>query len=316
MPEIKSYDSHSPTERLYGDALHTAFRMFNDSLFGGELPDLLITVVRKANSRGYYNPAGFDAKSESGKLAELGMNPVHFVRDDKATLSTVAHEMCHHWQHSYGNPGTGRYHNAEWADKMESIGLMPSSTGEPGGKRTGARVTHYIVPGGPFDLAADAVLAAGFKIDWAAKDAGGDPKKGRVRHTCPDCGRNVWSKPGDDGFVVACVPCQKIMRAEGQDGDLPEIMMVFQSDKPVSSDGPSEWFLTHAHTIKFAPGNWLAAVSDDERKRLVEVAAEFFRTYRLREVPPEDMALRLEQVSASEAALSSGAEWLYRYQPD
>jgi hypothetical protein len=29
---------------------------------------------------------------------------------------------------------------------MESIGLVPSNTGLPGGKRTGQQMTHYIMP--------------------------------------------------------------------------------------------------------------------------------------------------------------------------
>jgi hypothetical protein len=36
---------------------------------------------------------------------------------------------------------------------MERIGLMPSATGAPGGRRTGQRMTHYIIRGGLFDRA-------------------------------------------------------------------------------------------------------------------------------------------------------------------
>jgi len=35
---------------------------------------------------------------------------------------------------------------------MESIGLMPSDTGEPGGKRTGQRMSDYPIEGGAFYL--------------------------------------------------------------------------------------------------------------------------------------------------------------------
>jgi hypothetical protein len=33
---------------------------------------------------------------------------------------------------------------------MEAIGLIPSATGELGGKRTGWRVSHYVASGGKF----------------------------------------------------------------------------------------------------------------------------------------------------------------------
>jgi hypothetical protein len=50
-------------------------------------------------------------------------------------LSTLVHEQAHLWQHHFGKPGRGRYHNREWAAKMVEIGLIPSATGEPGGKQ-------------------------------------------------------------------------------------------------------------------------------------------------------------------------------------
>lgn len=58
--------------------------------------------------------------------------------------------MAHCWQHCYGEPGRRGYHNKEWADKMENIGLMPSSTGAPGGKKTGERMNDYPISEGCF----------------------------------------------------------------------------------------------------------------------------------------------------------------------
>lgn len=51
-------------------------------------------------------------------------------------LQALTYEMVHLYQHHFGDPGRGRYLNKEWGNKMESIGLMPSSTGRPGGRRT------------------------------------------------------------------------------------------------------------------------------------------------------------------------------------
>ena len=130
----------SPTEKLY-DGLQAAYNVFNQHLFNSELPDVLITVKRQSHSIGYYKSGEFHGKGKApNALPELALNPVYFQRDDKRTLSTLVHEMVHHWQFCYGSP-SGRYHNREWADRMESIGLIPSTTGEPGGKRTGSRVS-------------------------------------------------------------------------------------------------------------------------------------------------------------------------------
>jgi hypothetical protein len=43
---------------------------------------------------------------------------------------------------------------------MEEVGLIPSSTGAPGGKRTGQSMSHYIDPDGKF---------------WVRTGAGTDP---------------------------------------------------------------------------------------------------------------------------------------------
>jgi hypothetical protein len=55
------------------------------------------------------------------------------------------HEMVHVWQHAFGKPSAGGYHNKQWAAKMKAVGLQPSSTGYVGGKETGQRVTHYVI---------------------------------------------------------------------------------------------------------------------------------------------------------------------------
>jgi len=39
----------------------------------------------------------------------------------------------------------------KWARKMEGIGLMPSSTGKPGGKKSGGKVGDYVIAGGCFE---------------------------------------------------------------------------------------------------------------------------------------------------------------------
>ena len=52
---------------------------------------------------------------------------------------------------------------------MKAIGLHPSSTGKEGGQETGDSVGHYIVPGGPFEVAAHKLLMTGFTIAWTEK---------------------------------------------------------------------------------------------------------------------------------------------------
>jgi len=49
---------------------------------------------------------------------------------------------------------------------MEAVGLMPSSTGKPGGARTGQKMNDYPIAGGPFEKACKSLMAKRFKLSW------------------------------------------------------------------------------------------------------------------------------------------------------
>ncbi len=155
-----------PTPEIY-DELQHAYNVFNQDLFAGVLPACLITLQRVKRTYGYFAPGKFVRRVGHGQCDEIALNPAYFgICPPEEVLQTLLHEMVHLWQHHFGTPGRGRYHNAEWANKMESVGLMPSSTGEPGGKRTGDHVGDYAIAGGPFEGLVSQLLNDGFKVPW------------------------------------------------------------------------------------------------------------------------------------------------------
>ena len=194
---------HSPTRKAYSE-FQAAYDFFNAELFGGKLPPCLITMQRHARAFGYFAPERFGAAADGEVTDEIAMNPKFFrERTTRESLSTLAHEMVHLRQQHFGKPSRGGYHNAEWAEMMKAIGLHPSNTGEPGGKEVGQKVSHYIVDGGPFDLACAGFLAAGGAISYADRWDDGDAAKkktrakkaaSKTRFTCPTCGANAWAK--------------------------------------------------------------------------------------------------------------------------
>lgn len=154
-----------PTQETY-EALQYAYEHFNWILFEKTLPNCLITLQRKSRSFGFFCAARMTRKDDRVS-DEIALNPVCFQeRSDVETLSTLVHEMVHLWQHHFGTPGRGRYHNRQWAEKMKSLGLQPTTTGEVGGSETGERVTHIIVKDGPFAKAAGSLIGSGFEIVW------------------------------------------------------------------------------------------------------------------------------------------------------
>ena len=198
-----------PTEQSYPQLLQ-AFSHFNMLLFKGRLPPVLFTLVNKPNSKGYFHAEHFEHATMGVYTDEISLNPTLFrERTDRETLSTLVHEMVHLWQMHHGNPPRAAYHNAEWADKMQDVGLMPSSTGQLGGKRTGAHMTHYIIPGGPFDTACKKLLDSGFAITWKARPTPPKAGKGlsgkRVKYMCGTCDARVWGKAD---LHIMCGDCR------------------------------------------------------------------------------------------------------------
>ncbi len=208
--------STSPTPETY-DALQKAYDHFNTTLFGGTLPPCLITLQRQRGAYGYFSGDRFRHSGDGKRSAdEIAMNPNHIGRRKvEATLSTLAHEMAHVWQHHFGKPGRRGYHNAEWARKMHEIGLLPTDTGQPGGKETGEKVTHMIEAGGVFERSCAILVKQGIALHWhdPHRDEPAAKKKANTRSkfTCPDCGLNAWAKPQAS---LVCGDCEQPMDEE------------------------------------------------------------------------------------------------------
>ena len=203
-----------PTRETYSQ-LGKAYAHFNRTLFAGRLPNCLITLARKKGARGYFWGDVWKEATGEQLTDEIALNPDCSQRPLREVLSTLVHEMCHLEQHHCGAPSRSGYHNKEWAEMMEAVGLMPSTTGEPGGKKTGQRVTHYIIAGGRFDAACEKLLDAGFQIPWQARtiDEAAAKKKraSKTKYSCPACDLNAWAKPD---ALLKCGECDELMEAE------------------------------------------------------------------------------------------------------
>jgi predicted SprT family Zn-dependent metalloprotease len=208
------------TSQQYLD-FQAAFDFFNDQLFAGGLPQVLVTLQRHARARGYFAPDRFHGRGNKTTVHEIALNPDCFCEEtDERILSTLAHEMAHLWQQAHGSAPRRAYHDREWAAKMKEIGLQPSTTGQPGGKETGQSVTHFVVKDGPYARAYAKLAKQGLKLRWesptpmaAEAKAKSDSK---TKYTCPECAQNAWAKP--DAMLI-CGVCFE------DDPDEPQIML-------------------------------------------------------------------------------------------
>jgi len=108
--------------------------------------------------------------------------------------------MCHEWQQHFGHPPARHYHNMEWAEKMISVGLMPSNTGQFGGKITGSRMADYIIEDGPFARTAAEFVEAEGEVPYVdlTTAQGGRPDRSKTKFTCPQCGQALWGAPSSE----------------------------------------------------------------------------------------------------------------------
>lgn len=175
-----------------------AVKYFNEKLFAGELPDLLVTLQRHPRSAGYYHAEKLEDRQNKKRIAEIALNPdVFSSKSDEEILSTLVHEMVHHWQFCLATAPRKAYHDREWAEKMKEVGLYPSSTGEEGGKETGQSMSHYIMQGGLFEKACKAFLLKGKALyldSIVEPKEEKERKKTREKFVCPVCLQQAWAK--------------------------------------------------------------------------------------------------------------------------
>lgn len=235
MARVEQYgffmNATDPTNAQFA-AYRAMWAYFNAVLFGGELGHVILNFSRLARSLGFFAPERWRDGTDN-VTHEISLNPAHVRRDNlKDAASTLVHEMAHAWRHGQPKPPRNGYHDVQWANKMEELGLMPSDTAAPGGARLGYKMSHYIVDGGAFERAFDAMPEA-CRLPWTCgiddETRGGKKsekektkkekkeqeaaRKVKVKYSCPGCALNVW---GRAGLRLGCEECdQALVRADG-----------------------------------------------------------------------------------------------------
>jgi predicted SprT family Zn-dependent metalloprotease len=207
-PAARARARRTPTKVQF-TAYEQMFQYFNRKLFAGSLPACLLNFSRKAKTYGFFAPQRWQREGQEVRH-EISLNPASLrSRKPIEVVSTLVHEMVHLWQQDFGRPSRRGYHNAEWASKMDAIGLVPSSTAEPGGARVGQLVSHYIADGGRF-AEAFAAMPPEYLLPWSCEEPEEDRGKttrsrNKLKYTCPSCAANVWGAPG---LLIVCGSCE------------------------------------------------------------------------------------------------------------
>lgn len=230
-----------PTIEAYGD-LEGGYDFFNEYLFVRKfdvrLPNVMLTMPKHKRYQGYFQHRSWGSAAGRHVCAsEIVLNP-EFFDSLQEVCQTLVHEMVHlaqaEFPEVFGKPSPRAYHNRDFARSMIKVGLMPSSTGLPGGKMTGVGMREYVIAGGPFARAYEQFVRNGYEIRWSssfvrnippdsasgpgnrgnaqgsAQDRERDQKRrSKTKYPCAACGLNAWAKPQ---VKLACVTCSTLMQ--------------------------------------------------------------------------------------------------------
>jgi hypothetical protein len=95
----------------------------------------------------------------------------------------------------------------------KAVGLQPSSTGMPGGRETGQRMSHYVITDGAFAQSFDRLAASNWRLNLESAHRPGEQRgpSSKTKFTCSGCGQNCWGK---HDLMVRCDPCGALMIAQ------------------------------------------------------------------------------------------------------
>jgi len=163
--------ANNPTQQFY-TLLQDAYEFFNHELFvkignNAPLPNCMITMQREKNTMGYFSRNRW-VDSKGNKTHEIALNPAYFANHNVIEIfQTLTHEMCHLWQCEFGKRGKEKartYHDKEWVDKMQQIGLKAISGSSNNG--TGQKVWDEPIPDGVFYKTCIKFIKLGNQIKW------------------------------------------------------------------------------------------------------------------------------------------------------
>ncbi len=226
------------TKKQFG-VLSELYNYYNRKLFRDTpLPDCMVSLERSLQFEGAFLPNCWEDTNRAGTesnqpVHEIILNPFSMQRSAIEWHSTLCHEMCHLYIQARGiAPRSRDWHCRRWQACMQRIGLMPSHTGKPGGRKTGRNMSHYIIIGGEFEKAFNKISAKdiakynlpyqslfGFRnisaliaaveneTEAAMAKEVAEKKGGKKCGYICNCGYKVWGK---EGIPILCLKCNSV----------------------------------------------------------------------------------------------------------
>jgi len=156
-------------------------------------------------------------RNPQGLLYEVTFNTVHIVNGkwvfgEWGELETLLHEQAHLWQQNFGKEPVNRnYHNSEFVEKCESLGIHPKIDQGYHTRRADGVFAQLMKEHGIQKPDVEA-FPTGINFDWW-KLLDGGKRRGTstlIKYTCPACGLNVRLGIKADPKLVH-EPCSQVL---------------------------------------------------------------------------------------------------------
>lgn len=108
------------------EVLEQAYQILNKVYFGGELPDVVITIQSSPRAYGHFTVSPV-WRTEENKLHEINISAEYLDRPIANIMATLQHECVHLYCSQNGITDTsqgGRYHNKNFKIEAELRGLI------------------------------------------------------------------------------------------------------------------------------------------------------------------------------------------------
>lgn len=196
--------------------LEHAYGVLNDTYFEGSLPPVVITVQSSPKAYGHYTTWDVWRENEKG-YREINLGAENLSRPIEFTISSLLHEMTHHYCAMAGIKDTSRggiYHNKRFKAEAEKCGLVIGYDPRIGHSPTSPSEGLIAFIGGQgwtgIDLSRTGCYGStGGAEGGSGSDPGGGAdtgkKKSSVRkYLCPSCGCSVRATKE---VHIGCLDC-------------------------------------------------------------------------------------------------------------
>ena len=170
------------------------FRYYNDKLFNNELDLSFISISRKKGFVSFFLPEN-----------EGGAEEIEKWKSKEPHIAFV-HEMIHVYQEKK-ETSSPNYHNKDYAQISENIGLPTISIGKPAGKRTGRKIKQTDTWDGMFFLAYNEVILCDiiFQPIPVVEKTTAINKQIRDKCHCPNCGKKHRDMKDGEALCLVCL---------------------------------------------------------------------------------------------------------------